>query len=333
MAITQDPSYPISGQIVSLTITGATGSTDATRFEITSVPDNSGLDTGMLTDDAGDPAQSFTPDAPGAYEVTAYDYRRYIGTPAYAGDPVGEARDLLVATQSGTVYVGDVMDLPIRGAGHEVKLRLTVVDGTVRAAELVEPTTDVARYALLDTTVLAAVSALEGEAAASLGESIVTDVTAFATAFNAHLSSPDAHPSPDETNPLAGAETSSVAGSIRRLMELGEHYERHLVTDDIWHEDTVDYEHLPIAAKATDVAGAYVYLADMRRVYPEHINDVPGLHPELDAAADLSADSPLTDAVQAVLAYFASETPTAPSGANPGALTLAAKYGFAAAAA
>src|SRR5690606_3650629 len=117
------------------------------------VPDKSGLDTGMLTDAGDTPVQEFTPDVAGAYAFTAYDYRRYSGIPAYAGDPAGEARDLLVATQSGTVYVGDVMDLPIRGNGHAVKLRLTVVNETIRGAELVDPTTDIARYAALDTTV------------------------------------------------------------------------------------------------------------------------------------------------------------------------------------
>jgi hypothetical protein len=329
MAITSDPTYPIPGEVVSLAIASATGSTDATRFEITSVPENSDLDTGMLVDAAGDPVQEFTPDAAGAYAFTAYDYRRFTGSAAFAGDPAGEARDLLVATQTGTIYVGDVLDLPIRGAGHAVKLRLTVVNGTVRAAELVEPTTEVARCAALDTTVLAAVGDLVDVAAASIGESLITDVSAFVTAFNAHLLSEDAHPAPGDTvNPLVAAETGTVVGAIHRLGELGDHYVSHLITDDIWHEDTIDLEHLPIVAKATDVAGAYVFLAEMRRVYPAHIND-SDLHPEVDEDADLSANSLLTTAVIAVLDYFASEAPTTPSGENPGMLSLASKHGFA----
>jgi hypothetical protein len=330
MAITSDPTYPIPGEVVSLAITSATGSTAATRFEITSVPENSDLDAGMLVDAAGDPTQEFTPDVAGAYAFTAYDYRRFTGGAAYAGDPAGEARDLLVATQTGTIYVGDVLDLPIRGAGHEVKLRLTVVNGTVREAELVEPTTEVARCATLDTTVLAAVGELVDVAAASIGESLVSDVAAFVTAFNAHLGSLEAHPlpGPDTVNPLVAAEIGTVVGAIRRLGDLRDHYVLHLVTDDVWHEDTIDLEHLPIVAKATDLAGAYVLLAEMRRVYPAHIND-SDIHPELEAAADLTANSLLTTAVIAVLDYFASETPTPPAGENPGMLSLASKHGFA----
>jgi hypothetical protein len=329
MAIQSDPTYPSTGDNVTLSITSATGSTAATRFQITGLPENSGLETGMLVDEGGEPTQSFTPDVAGAYSVTAYDYRRFVGVPRYAGDPAGASFDRLVATQSGTVYVGESMDLPIRAMGHQITLRLTVVNGTVRAASLTDPTTEIARYAALDATVLAAVDALVDVAVSGIGESIPDDVAAFREKFNAHLESADAHPFPGDTvNPVVIADTGTMIGAIRGLVELGEHYVRHLVTPNEWHEDTFDVEHLPIAAPATDVAGAYVYLADLRRVYPAHINDSPGLHPELDAAANLTADSLLTDAIQAVLEYFADATPTAPSGTNPGSVSLAGAFGF-----
>jgi hypothetical protein len=328
MAITSDPTYPIPGEVVSLAITSATGSTAATRFEITSVPENSDLDTGMLVDAAGDPTQEFTPDAAGAYAFTAYDYRRFTGGAAYAGDPAGEARDLLVATQSGTIYVGDVLDLPIRGAGHAVKLRLTVVNGAVRAAELVEPTTEVARCATLDTTVLAAVGELVDEAAASIGESLVSDVEAFCNAYDAHLDSPTAHLIVDAANSFPGARVESVSAAIWRVNELQSRFVQHISTDGGWH-GVIDLENLPIAPRASNVAGAFVVLADMRRVYPRHIGIVEDMHEALDAAANISADSLLTDAIQAVLEYFDDETPTPPAGENPGMLSLASKHGFA----
>ncbi|MGK3981293.1 hypothetical protein WMF38_57380 [Sorangium sp. So ce118] len=332
MAITCSPLYPIPSEAVTLSISGATGNVAATQFELTSVPDNSGLPTGMLTDDAGDAAQEFTPDVPGAYGVTAYDYRRFSGVTSFYGDPSGEARDVLVATQTGTVYVGDVMDLPIRGAGHEVTLRLTVVNGTVRAAELVDPTTDKARYATLDANVLAVVVALEGVAATSVGDSLVSMAAIYVDPFNAHLANRSAHAAmEDATNTLPEVKVGSLAGAIAYWQKAWDELVGHLTTTptgDGWH-GRPDFVNVPVAPRSTDVAGCFVQVCDLLRCYTDHIAYGDPIHDTLDGTNTLPAPAGLTAAVQGVLAYFAAETPTAPSKANPGALRLIAKHGFA----
>jgi hypothetical protein len=79
-----------------------------------------------------------------------------------------------------------------------------------------------------------------------------------------------------------------------------------------------------------------VLLADLRRrVYSRHIATVgsPAVHGSADAANTVSADKPLTEAIVAILDYFADASPTAPSGTNPGAVSLAGAFGFVSAAA
>jgi hypothetical protein len=342
MTIQSDPEYPVVGDVVTLSITAATGSTDATRFEITSVPENSTLETGMLVDEGGDPVQEFTPDVAGAYGVTAYDYRRFIGIPRYAGDPTGASYERLVATQSGTVYVGESLDLPIRGAGHQITLRLTVANGTVRAASLVSPTTAVARYAALDATVLAAVAALEDVAVASLGEDLPTDVEALRSAFGSHTQQsegpPAVHEEEDDVNPIDVEQSGSVVGSLDLLNRLYDRIVAHMSNSGGGFHTTPDRLNMPIASKASDMATATVLLADLRRrVYSRHIDTVgsPAVHGTADDDVDsvLSADLPLTAAIVAILDYFADNTPTAPAGTNPGAVSLAGMFGFARAAA
>lgn len=335
MAIQSDPQYPVAGDTVSLSITSATGSTDATRFQITSVPENSDLDTGMLVDEGGSPVQEFTPDVAGAYGVTAYDYRRVNGLARYGGDPAGASYEKLVATQSGTVYVGEVMDLPIGGAGHQVTLRLTVVNGTVRAAELTSPTTDVARFSTLDTTVLAAVDALVDVAVSSLGEDLLTDVEDLRAAFHGHTEetegSPAVHADEDDVNDFDAKRIESAAGATETLNRLCDSIVRHMDNYGGGFHTTPDRVNLPVAKKASDVASATVLLADLRRrVYSRHIATVgsPAVHGQADGDNEVSADLPLTAAIVAVLDYFADTTPTAPAGTNPGAVSLAGMFGF-----
>lgn len=328
MAVTYTPTHPVPDETVTLSITGASGQTAATRFEITSVPARSALDTGLLVDAAGDPVQEFVPDAAGAYAVTAYDYRRFSGVGAYPGDPAGEARDVLVATQTGTVYVCDTMDLPIRAGEHEVTLRLLVSGTTVADASLVNPTTDKARLAALDSDVLAAVAALEGEAAATLGEQLDADVTTFVTQYNAHLNDiADVHLTTDEAHLMTAAKIAHQAGAGERLLDLYDAFVGHATgEDDLWH-NTADFVNLPIASRSRGSGDLRVLLADMRRVYAAHLAD-DDVHKNADGDNGMPDPLPLTAAIIEILDYLAADEPATPTGENEGALDLASLFGF-----
>ena len=77
---------PVVGHDVSLSISPIVGTATATRFELTSVPPTSGLEVGVLVDEAGAFVQVFTPDVAGEYGVKAYDVLLRQGLSAYVGE-------------------------------------------------------------------------------------------------------------------------------------------------------------------------------------------------------------------------------------------------------
>jgi hypothetical protein len=324
MALQYTPADPVPGDTVSLSITGATGQTEATRFALTSVPDQSAMSARMLVDEGGNAVQEFTPDVAGAYGVTAYDYRRFIGIPRYVGDPAGESHERLVATQTGTVYVGNASKLTISALGSSIDLRLVIAGSTVRSASLVNPTTEIARLAALDSTVSAAVDALVGVAVGSLGEDIISDVASMIAKFNMHTANSSVHDEVyDPKNYMIEARIETLPGTISALNTFYDKVLAHMTEDGGWHE-TPDRMHLPVAKKASDRASATVLLADLRsRIYSRHIatlgtDNVDQVHHETNTDHQLSADSPLTAAIVAVLDYFEAQTPATPTGENPG---------------
>src|SRR5690349_4410631 len=104
--LSYSPTAPVKGDVVTLSLASA-GPSEFGRFELTSVPDASALETGMLLDAGDNPIDTFTPDVAGAYGIKAYVYFRVVGGPAYPGDPAGEAREVLVSVATGTVYIGN----------------------------------------------------------------------------------------------------------------------------------------------------------------------------------------------------------------------------------
>jgi hypothetical protein len=336
MAITIDPTIPVAGEEVTLSISGATGSTDATRFELTSVPSRSALETGELVDAAGDPVQVFTPDAAGRYTFIAYDYRRFSGLGAFAGDPAGEARDVLVATQTGSVFVADELLLPIAGAGHSLTLRCLVQNGEIAEASLEDSTTEKARLCALDAGVLAAVAALEGEDVDIVGENLITGVVAFIAKYEAHREAvgteeAKVHNEEDEVNVIAASTIVTQVGAISALNDLDDKLMGHLTTNTgEWHV-ALDGSNFPITPKSTNVAGATVKLVDLRRVYAAHLATETTVHNYADTDNVNSADSLLTAAIRAVLTFFAAQVPTTPDGESDATLEATARYGFRAA--
>jgi len=177
MSIDYTPQYPVGGEELSLSLSGAVGTSFG--FELTGVPAQSALATGLLLIDqtvgstvpvspllaaTSDLLSSvFTPDVAGQYTFKAYDMRQVVGTPTFVGDPSGETRYELLNTQSGIVKVGSLMELPVvtsDGNGGVIELR--IVETYIRAAAIVDHTTEIGRTAALQADVVQALTDVVG---------------------------------------------------------------------------------------------------------------------------------------------------------------------------
>lgn len=332
--LSYSPTAPVKGEVVTLSLSAASPY-EIGRYELTSVPDLSALETGMLLDANDDPIDTFTPDVAGAYGVKAYVYRSFSGAGAYAGDPAGEAREELVSTATGTVYAGSAMALPIAGAGHRADLRLVLVGATITGASLVNPTTEAARLAGLDATVATALAALVGQDIGLAGEDLFTGVRALQQKYDSHRKTGSWHVANDTVNAVTDRRIDSEVGAIEALNAFYDIVLAHMINNgNTGSHLNADRHSMPIAAKAHDRATATVLLADLRRrVYARHIvmvgTGADQIHQNSgDASNGPSADTPIAAAIVAVLDYYAAQTPTTPTGESPG-VAGAIEYGFA----
>src|SRR5512133_2066433 len=119
MTISQLPPYPVSGDDV--TLAASSTSPLPVVFELTSVPPQSALVPGLLLADLpanvtaptspaealelGYEADSFVPDVPGSYGVTAYLSTSTSALPTYAGSPATDSRYVYDSQQTGTAIV------------------------------------------------------------------------------------------------------------------------------------------------------------------------------------------------------------------------------------
>jgi hypothetical protein len=349
MALSTTPTYPVAGSEVTLSITGAS----VTRwvFEITSVPSASDIDTGLLLIDIPDgataptsplraieleyEADSFTPDVQGEYGITAHLYREIVGAPQFAGDPSGESRFIYGGTETASLHVGVYMDLPIETEdGHGATLRLQINQATVRDASIVEPTTEVARTAALDATVVAALTAIEGVAVASMGTDLQSGANDLLDNYGSHrvLIAGGVHGVADDYNEVPLEDADSQEGAILLLNEIRDRLVAHLTTytDVSWHAN-IDLKNLPVARKATDIASATVLSADLReRCYEPHRVQIanPASHGLADGTNTLAAPTDLDDVITAYLDAIVVAVPAIPAGECQGAMEASHYYGF-----
>ena len=350
MAIVPTPTYPISGDTVSLAIDVPVGNT--TVLELTVVPDDSTIaptvqervQTGRKIQDAVDDesaSEAFTPDQPGAYTWRAYEYASSPGSPAFPGDPAGEATDVLVANQSTTIYVGALMDLPlVTVEGDGADLRLQVNDGTVRAASLQNFRTNNAQSAAEQTAVVAALAALVGTSVSTIGANLETAIIALHGAYTAHIAdAATVHIAADGVNTLSLSEPSDHDGAILVLNEISLKYRAHATGSSSgagWHRESLDdLENLPVAAEATDKASATVLYADLAyRGYARHLDaaDTPAMDPEVHDNADTTNTIAAATLLDAVIRDFFDAlvgiTQTAQRGENSGDIQATILYGF-----
>lgn len=349
MSLVVTPTYPVAGESCTLSLTSATGTERV--YQLTSKPSASALELGFLTTtlDGATPAptssrqvldlecqtDAFGPDVAGEYGITAYDFRHVVGTPSYPGDPAGDVRHELVATQTGTVNVGDYTDLPIRTTwGGGATLRLTVCDDTVVAAELIDPLDEHSRVAALESGVVAALAALVGVAVASVGTELIAGTNDLRAKYEAHrVVAPAVHSAADNVHPVGQDAAYSQVGAFALLNALRRAYLGHATEDSghAWHL-VEDHSSLPVAPESFDLASAWLLMADLReRCFEVHRTltapAIPASHVGADAANALTAALPLDTAVALYLSELAKAAPTAAPGESDGILLLSAMVG------
>lgn len=330
--MTSTPTAPVAGDQITLALTDPIGTT--VRGEITSVPAQSALLVGMMVDPlTGAPVNYFTPDVAGVYGVKAHDWRIRYGIPSYSGDPAGDSQASYQTTQSGTVAVGIVEELPIVTLrGHGATLQMTVMASTVAAASLVRPLSEASRKAILTTPVVDALKGLVDVATTALDVAFVADVVALRLAYESHRlvahGTPDVHNGSDDTNVTRRETPSSVDAGIATLNDLYEVIGSHQTQGPgggTWHNYD-DGINTIVTAKAASLAQAIVMKADLReRVYERHRVQVGSGAVQVHNQADTTAGSamasplPLPILIVAFLDAIVAATETAPTGELQGA--------------
>lgn len=327
MTVSASPTYPLPAEEVTLSFTTTTAATTA-RYYLTSVPDESALTTGFLVDAAGAYLDTFTPDVPGAYGIRADLWWKRIGVAQYDGDPAGGTRETFKESQTATIYVGDVLDLPIVTLlGHGVTVRLGIFNATCRTAEFALPLTDASRVAALDATALASLATCVDVAVTALDDTLTTSVTELRTRFEAHRVHSSHAGGSDTVNVMAREAPYVQRTSRETLNEIHDRLLAHMTTGT-WHSYD-DTKNLPLCGKAGDDGSAVVLCAELRfRVYELHRAQVasPASHSGGGDGTALTTAKPLAATIRDYLTALA--LTTAPTGEQSGAVVAMNLFGF-----
>jgi hypothetical protein len=342
MAVTWTPLPPVAGDevTVSATVAGVGGNQVAcasAELTLTAVPAGSALDTGLVVDAAsGAPTLVFTADVPGEYEYSVQRFIEYVQAPGFDGG--AETHTVALDTETGTIYVGSTLTLPIVTPVGSLTLTITTGEDDVLSATLGSATTQKAEWAALDATVVTKLAALVGQSVATMGPALPAKVGAMGVAVDAHFRNSTAHPTgggyaADSINAYGESAPYDIAEAVQKLNKVRTMFGRHALgstTSTIhWHlvDDT---KNVPLVGPATTVAEAVVLYADMFRCHEGHRvqTATPGVHPFADATNTLGSIDTLSDLIKAVLTFLADETPTVPAAENQAQVEAVSLYGF-----
>lgn len=331
------PTYPEPGDIVTLSLTDSVGDPNYARFEIDTVPSESALETGLLIDANGTYLKTFTPDVAGVYEIIPYDVRAFLGQGQFAGDAGGEPRQIVIGPVARkSVYVVSYSDLRIATLpGHDITLRLGIANATIITAELVDPSTDLARLAALKTAISDAVTALEGVVVSTIASTLLARVTALRTAFEAHrvLTAGAVHASADTTNVVNYEPPNTDDAALVCLQDLYEKIKGHLLAGaagGTWHTND-DTLHTIMTPKPLTKAQAHVTLSDLEeRIYELHRVQLltPTVHGLADNTNTLAAPTLLTTLIVLYLDFIADNVAVSLSGEHFGLSAAERAYGM-----
>jgi len=332
MTIAYLPAAPIPAEETTLSATSTLVHADdvVVHWYLSSAPTDSALETGFLLDDAGAHVSAFTPDVAGAYSFSGYVYCQLHDH----GQQKGETRLVFKEEQTATVYVCDLLNLPVvTTLGHGATIQIGVCNATVRSAEFVNPTTEVGRLATLDATALASLSTMVDVAVTAIDDTLQAAVTDLYDNFLKHRTN-STHSASDTVNVITRRTPYSNASAIADLNDFQDKMLAHMMpgtTGVNTHNTADDTKNLPLVAKATDAAEAVVLSSDLRfRVYSRHISQhaSPASHTGSgDTSNTLIAAKPLAAAIRDYLDALSVLT-SAPAGEQQGALDAALRFGF-----
>lgn len=348
MTVAITPTYPTPDTSVTLSASGSSANVHA--WELTAKPSQSDLQLGLLTKtgvragatsqgivDDGLETATWEPDASGEYTFTRRGYLRQISIPSFGGD-ADETRNVLVDTESAVVHVGAIRRLPLETVHGSIVLSLQVNDETIRAAELLEPSSEVARIAGLDTTVQTKLSALVGVTVANLTDSLQSIANTLRTKFEAHrilTSGGTIHRIADNASATNLYSANSDDAAIPLVHQLRTRLTGHLVAGVAaagagtnWHEVDDTFGELVSAQGSTKTRALVTAIELAYRLYEPHrsrVGSAPNrIHIGADTANGMPAIKPLPDLVVAYLNAVLAATSSAPAGEGEGAADLGA---------
>jgi hypothetical protein len=347
MAVSTTPTNPVVDESVVITESALIGETSV--IEITSRPSLSTKELTYLTLDveevpndifeiveAGIQTDTTTFDEAGEYGVTIYDIRVYDGAPSFPDDQ-SQKWYQLIASYTGTVYVSALMILPMLSElGDGATLQLAINNNTVRAATIVDATTEAARVAALQATVTAPLAALVGVTVASIGDTLQANVNDLRGNYEAHrvLVAGAVHAAADTTNVSTYTDSTSVEGAILVLNDIRDKLLKHMQDSSTaavpWHTND-DLKNLPIAAAASDLGTATVLSADLReRAYELHRLQIaaPIVHGAADGGNALKAPGLVDNTIVAYFDALVVENPAVVAGEPDGAIDAEHRFGM-----
>jgi hypothetical protein len=291
---------------------------------------------------AGGPTDTeiFVPDKGGVYVFTAQEYT--LGTltgatyqrSAAAGGKGAEEKAGSETTL--TLNVAQQCTNKVGSAAHNAELIVTVLGSTIVDADLTNGSSPLAKQAMRDASVEAALLALvDADVATALGD-LDTIITAMVTKYELHRPSTSYHPVSDAVNTTQSSLLSPktplamVATMNRLLRTLGWHMSNDAigagVHSGLYHgatgADTLQV--LAVSGPAQLLNG----VADFHRVYQSHRVNIAAHTSGADNTNTLSALPSLLTVYSAFLAAIAALNPTAPASVNAGVTKLISSAGF-----
>lgn len=346
------PANPPPGTAAVLSV--AASSADVARYVLTAAPQGSALVLGPLVDAHGSPVATFTPDVPGEYDFTVYEYRAHSNPPAYPGDPAAGSRLTYFDTVFGDILAPAVMSLPIRTlTGDDITLEITVLDlpfslsspvlgggisppsggPTVINAALVMPASRIAQLAALDFGVLGALtSGGPPWQLSTFAPDIVLGTQALVAAYEAHRINTASHTSPDAVNVAPMLAPWAVSTAVSALAGLRAALLGHEIAGaaGTWHtaDDTLN---VPATRAPRSLADAVVSYSDLAyRVYWPHRLQTfqPASHIAPDTTDVLALAPPLCGIISAYLDAVVAQYPSVPNAVSGSEINTEHQLGF-----
>jgi hypothetical protein len=355
VTIVTEPTYLLPGKEAQIIASASSG--NMTEVVCTSAPTGSEIQSRLEDEDREElqiypPTQTgikraFTFDAPGKYVCTIREYQKGGVTFGgdYADDPEGYKSEDKLSETSYSFTVGQRLTAPLRMGNDTGTVTMYVWDDTVRGTNVpvhgeksprFDGDTERMKIAERDTNVVAALTALEDQTAATIASSLATVADDLIDTFNDHIGRTSQHGSADSDSTIntnyKGACTQEALGEA--ITTLVQHARYHYLNQTStgsgigskdWHAPA-DWDNLPSVTGAQDALTASVALASLWTSINTHrLDDGPHTSTGSDAPTALP---PLLNLYRRINDVAKSDNPTAPNVENPGATLLVARAGL-----